>query len=59
MSDTEAGSVRIVLHNFQSEVEAPVGTTLLEAVQAAGLGLDAEYRAHAPGKPGRPRKVRP
>jgi transcriptional regulator with GAF, ATPase, and Fis domain len=23
------------------------------------LGLDAEYRAHAPGKPGRPRKVKP
>ena len=42
MSDPEAGSVRIVLHNFRSEVEAPIGTTLLEAVQAAGLGLDAE-----------------
>ncbi len=42
MSDPEASSVRIVLHNFRSEVEAPVGTTLLEAVQAAGLGLDAE-----------------
>src|SRR4030065_1169782 len=42
MSDTEAGSVSIVLHNFQSEVEAPAGPTLLEAVQAAGLGLDAE-----------------
>jgi uncharacterized 2Fe-2S/4Fe-4S cluster protein (DUF4445 family) len=42
MSDVEASSVRIVLHNFRSEVEAPVGTTLLEAVQAAGLGLDAE-----------------
>ena len=34
--------MRIVLHNFRSEVEAAVGTTLLEAVQAAGLGLDAE-----------------
>jgi ferredoxin len=42
MSDPEASPVRIVLHNFRSEVEAPVGTTLLEAVQAAGLGLDAE-----------------
>src|SRR4030042_7201953 len=42
MSEPEASSVRIVLHNFRSEVEAPVGTTLLEAVQAAGLGLDAE-----------------
>ena len=42
MSDPDARSVSIVLHNFCSEVEAPVGTTLLEAVQAAGLGLDAE-----------------
>ncbi|HJX61200.1 MAG TPA: ASKHA domain-containing protein [Dehalococcoidia bacterium] len=42
MSDPEASPVRIVLHNFRSEVEAPVGVTLLEAVQAAGLGLDAE-----------------
>src|SRR3990170_3330204 len=42
MSDPETGPVRIVLHNFRSEVEAPVGTTLLQAVQAAGLGLDAE-----------------
>ena len=38
MSDPECGTVRIVLHNFRSEVEAPVGTTLLEAVQAAGPG---------------------
>ena len=42
MSDPESGTVRIVLHDFRSEVEAPVGTTLLDAVQAAGLGLDAE-----------------
>jgi uncharacterized 2Fe-2S/4Fe-4S cluster protein (DUF4445 family) len=42
MSGPEASPVRIILHNFQSEVEAPVGTTLLEAAQAAGLGLDAE-----------------
>lgn len=42
MPDAEANSVRVVLHNFRSEVEAPVGTTLLEVVQAAGLGLDAE-----------------
>jgi uncharacterized 2Fe-2S/4Fe-4S cluster protein (DUF4445 family) len=42
MSDPEARPVRIVLQNFRSEVEAPLGTTLLAAVQAAGLGLDAE-----------------
>jgi len=39
---SDPGSVRIVLHNFHSEVEALVGTTLLAAVRAAGLGLDSE-----------------
>ena len=37
-----SATVRIALHNFHSEVEAPGGTTLLEAVRAAGLGLDSE-----------------
>jgi len=42
MSDAAAGSVRIAFHNFHSAVEAAVGTALLAAVRAAGLGLDSE-----------------
>lgn len=42
MSDPEARSVRIVLHNFRSEIETSAGPTLLAAVRAAGLGLDSE-----------------
>ena len=42
MSDPNPGSARVVIHNFDSAVEAPLGTTLLTAVRSAGLDLDSE-----------------